>query len=76
MISLQRLTIEFKEFTKSVFPNAGEQQLSDLHTVWFAAILCAMQEVEDYDNTEEVHEVAFDVLEAYNAMCQRITGAA
>lgn len=66
MTITENLDADFKDFTDSVFTGAGEQQLSDLNMIWYAAIFCATQQVAKTGDLTGVHVAAFDKLKIHN----------
>lgn len=66
--------IQFMEFVRSVFPNAGEQQINDLEMVWYAGAFAATNLTAKTQDLTGVHVVAFDKLREHNDVCERMIG--
>lgn len=62
----EKLEADFKEFVNKVFPEAGEQQLSDLSIVWYAGIFSGTQVTALTQDLTGVHVAAYDVLSLHN----------
>lgn len=66
MTAKENLDKEFNDFVNKVFPSAGEAQMADMYTIWYAAVFSATNEAARSGDLTGVHIAAFDCLKEIN----------